>query len=51
MAAARALVARLPAALRAADSHQESCLAKEPKTIPLECKTTDMVWRVSKNNI
>ena len=43
MAAARALVARLPAALLAADSHQESCLAKEPKAIPLERTTTDMV--------
>ena len=43
MAAARALVTRLPAALLAADSHQESCLAKEPKAIPLERTTTDMV--------
>ena len=43
MAAARALVARLPAALLAADYHQESCLSKEPKTIPLERTTTDMV--------
>ena len=34
MPAARALLARLPAALLAADTHQESCSAKNPKTIP-----------------
>ena len=46
---ARALLSRLPAALMAADFHQKLCWAKEPRTIPLECTTTNMVWRVSKN--
>ena len=41
--AARALLGPLPDTLIAADSHQESCWAKEPKTIPLERTTTDMV--------
>ena len=40
---ARALLSRLPAALLAADSHQKLFWAKEFKTIPLECTTTDMV--------
>ena len=40
---ARALLSRLLAALLAADSHQELCWAKEPRTIPLECTTTNMV--------
>ena len=49
--AALALLSRLPAALLAADSHQELCWAKEPRTFPLECTTTNMVWGVSKNKI
>ena len=43
MPAARVLVARFPVALLAATSYQESFLTKEPKTIPLERTTTDMV--------
>ena len=41
--AACALLNRLPAALHAADSHQELCLTKQPKTIPLQRTTTDVV--------
>ena len=48
---ARALNCRLPAAVLAADSHQELCWAKKPRTIPLECTTTGMVLRVPKNKI
>ena len=40
--AARELLNRLPAALHAADSHQELCWTKQPKTIPLERTTTDV---------
>ena len=40
---ARALLSRLPAALLAADSHQELCWTKQPKAIPLERTTTDVV--------
>ena len=47
---ARALLSRLPAALLATDSHQELCLAKEPRTISFERTKTDMVWCVSKIN-
>ena len=43
MAAARALVARLPAVLLAADSHQKFCWTKQPKTISLERTTTNIV--------
>ena len=42
-AAARALVGHLPHLMIAADSLQESLIATEPKTIPLERATTDMV--------
>ena len=48
---ARALLSRFPAALLFADSHRELCWAKEPRTIPLECTTTDMVCCVSKYKI
>ena len=47
--AARALFSRLPAAINSADelcfdkTSDESCWAKEPKTIPLERISTDMV--------
>ena len=39
--ATRALLNRLPASLHAADSHQELCWTKQPKTIPLQRTTTD----------
>ena len=41
--AARALLNRLLAALHAADSHQELCWSKQPKTIPLQRTTKDVV--------
>ena len=41
--AARTLLNRLTAALHAADSHQELCWTKQPKTIPLQRTTTDVV--------
>ena len=40
--AARALLNRLPPALHAADSQQELCWTKQPRTIQLE-RTTDVV--------
>ena len=43
MSAARALLGHLPNLLIAADKLQESQIATEPKTIPLERTTTDMV--------
>ena len=41
--AERALLTRLSAALHAADSHQELCSTKQPKTLPLQRTTTNVV--------